>query len=84
MAAAASSAVPGRPRGIDGKALGSEETVDVGAFAPGIPPGIPRATFLPPISIDAPLSLAAVRLSMISLSWARKRQVRKTRYELTV
>ena len=58
IAAAASSAVPGRARGINGKLFGSALPVVAGDFAPGIP----RATFLPPISMAAPSSFAAVNL----------------------
>lgn len=60
--AAASSAVPGRARGIVEKAF---ESVTPGIVRP-FAPGIPRATFLPPISIVSPSSLAAVNLPTIS------------------
>ncbi len=50
---AASSGVAARPRGMPANGLGP--------FPPG-PWGIPRATFLPSISIEAPASFAAVSL----------------------
>jgi hypothetical protein len=71
IAAAASSAVPGRARGIVEKTFGSETPVDVGAFAPGIP----RATFLPPISIVSPSSFAAVNLHVIGSVGSSSRDV---------
>ena len=52
--AAASSAVPGRPRGMSGTCVGPVE-------AEGLRPGMPRAIFLPPTSIVAPSSFAAVK-----------------------
>jgi hypothetical protein len=61
IAAAASSAVPGRVKGINGYAFGSAPPVLVGAFALGIP----RVTFFPPISMATPFSLAAVKLFTI-------------------
>ncbi|KAH9982117.1 hypothetical protein BGW80DRAFT_5897 [Lactifluus volemus] len=77
MAAATSSAVPGRARRINGYTFGpAVPEVVIGGF----PPEIPRATFLPPISMTIPTSsLPAVKLGTLGFHGDERSKWREIR-----